>query len=269
MALFREEGGGGGRIIGGIIIAVIGFMMYMSQVQENPVTHERQHVAISPDQEIRLGLQSAPVMAKQMGGELPASDLRVEQVKTIGSHLVASTDAKKSPWKFQFHVLADTRTINAFALPGGQIFITAGLLDKLKTKDQIAGVLGHEMGHVIERHSAQQMATSQLGQLLVVAVGTAASSRQHPQQSYNAALIASLVNQMFQLRYSRADESAADIWGIKLLAQAGYDPKAMVEVLRILKESAGKNPGMEIFQTHPNPDLRIKEIEEYLRSHPA
>jgi predicted Zn-dependent protease len=258
-----QRRGFGGRLILAIGIALIAWIMYMNQTEENPVTKEKQHVALTPDQEIRLGLESAPEMAKEMGGEVPADDPRAKEVQNIGNYLVSHTLAQKSPWKFQFHLLADPKTVNAFALPGGQIFITLGLLDKLQTEAQLAGVLGHEMGHVIERHSAEQMATNQLGNALAVAVGTAASD-----QSTAPYMVAAVVNQMVQLRYSREDESEADIWGLKLMSQAGYDPRAMVEVMKILKAAGGRGQSIALFQSHPDPDLRIKQIEEYLAKNP-
>lgn len=257
-----------GRLIGALFLAAIGIVMYFAQVQENPVTHERQHVAISPTQEIRLGLQSAPMMAREMGGELRSSDPRYLEVQKIGNYLVQNTIAKGSPWQFQFHVLADEKTINAFALPGGQIFITAGLLKDLENEAQLAGVLSHEMGHVIERHSAQQMATSQLGQSLISAVGVAASDPDNPQRGLSATMIASVVNQMINLRYSRADESEADLWGLKLMTQAGYNPRAMIRVMEILKAADKGGHSIEMFQTHPNPDIRIHDINEYLKKNP-
>lgn len=253
----------GGRLIIALIIAFIGWMVYMSQVEENPVTGEKQHVSISPAQEIKLGLESAPGMAKEMGGEVPSSDPRAQEVEKMGQFLVANTVAKKSPWQFKFHLLADAKTVNAFALPGGQIFITLGLLDKLQTEAQLAGVLSHEMGHVIERHTAEQMAKNQLGQSLVIAVGTAASDR-----SSSPYMVAAVVNQMMQLRYSRVDESEADIWGLKLMTEAGYNPRSMIEVMKILKQASQGGNRIEMFQTHPNPDLRIAQIQEYLAKNP-
>ena len=254
-----------GRIFIGILIAFVGLIMYMSHVQENPVTGEKQHITLTPEQEIRLGLQSAPEMAQQMGGEVPSSDPRAQEVQKIGALLVANTEAKKSPWKFQFHLLSDQNTVNAFALPGGQVFITLGLLDKLQTEAQLAGVLSHEMGHVIERHSAQQMAKSEFGQMLIVAVGTAASSST---DSNDPLVLASLVNQMIQLKYSRHDESQADQWGLRLMNEVGYDPRAMIQVMEILKAAGGSGHSIEMFQTHPNPDLRIRQIKAYLEKNP-
>lgn len=256
-----QRRGVGGRLILAIGIAIIAWFVYVNQSEENPVTGERQHVSFSPDQEIRLGLQSAPAISKEMGGEIPESDARTQKVQRIGNFLVGHTIANKSPWKFQFHLLADSQVVNAFALPGGQIFITLGLYDKLQTDDQLAGVLSHEMGHVIERHTAEQMATSQFGEALAVAFGTATSD-QPLSSSY---MVASVVNHMMQLKYSRQDELEADLWGLKLMTQAGYNPWAMIEVMKILKEASKGGQSVEIFQTHPNPDLRMKQIEDHLK----
>lgn len=251
------------RLIMAFIIAFIGFLIYSMNTQVNPVTGEKQHVSLSPSEEKQLGLQAAPEMARKMGGEIPTSDPRSLKVQRIGKILMENTIAKKGPWEFKFHLLADPATVNAFALPGGQIFITEGLYTKLKNEAQLAGVLGHEMGHVIERHTAEQMAKNQLGNLLVVAVGTAADNNQ------GATSMALFVNQMFQLKYSRHDELEADKWGIRLMREAGYTPLAMVEVLKILKEAGGsKGQGPDFFQTHPDPELRIVRINEYLKENP-
>lgn len=257
-----------GRLILGILIGLIALFTYFSNSQENPVTHQVQHISLTPDQEIRLGLESAPSMARQMGGEIPSTDPRTIEVSKIGQFIVSKTEAEKSPWKFKFHLLADPQTINAFALPGGQIFITLGLYEKLQTEGQLAGVLSHEVGHVIERHSAQQLAKAELGQMLVFGVGVGASSNQQS-TLYDPAMIAAVANQMIQLHYSRHDESQADIWGLKLMSEIGFDPRAMIDVMEILKAAAGKRGGqIEMFQTHPNPDLRIEQINAYLKEHP-
>lgn len=142
-----------------------------------------------------------------------------------------------------------------------------GLLNRLETEAELAGVLSHEMGHVIQRHSSQQMAKTQLGQSLVMAVGAATSDSGNPNNS--AAMIAAMVNQMTQLHYSRSDESEADKWGIILMSKAGFKPQAMIEVMEILKAaSGGKERGVDFFQTHPNPDLRMQQIKAYLKEHP-
>src|SRR4030095_13204867 len=151
------------RIIIGLFIASIVVITYFMKTQENPVTGEKQKVSLTVDQEIKLGLQSAPEMIREFGGEYPDKKLD-SYVDKAGTKILSSTEAGKSPYKFDFHLLADEKTVNAFALPGGQIFITVALLNRLKTEDQLAGVLGHEIGHVINRHSAEHIAKQELTQ---------------------------------------------------------------------------------------------------------
>ncbi|HZW35220.1 MAG TPA: M48 family metalloprotease [Isosphaeraceae bacterium] len=255
-----------GRLIGALVIALLGVVIYMSQTQVNPVTGKKQHVAMSVDQEMALGLQAAPQMAAQMGGDVnPREDPRAALVDEVGRRLVQNSEARKSPYveNFHFHLLRDPRTINAFALPGGQVFITEGLLDRMDNEAQLAGVLGHEIGHVINRHAAQQMAKGQLGQILTVAVGVGASG--NDDRGRKAQLVAAMVNQMTQLRFSRGDESESDHYGLKYMAEAGYDPSAMLDVMKILKKASGDQHPPEFLATHPLPETRLEEIRAELK----
>ncbi len=268
MGMYDQGQRGGSRLLIGLIIAAVGFFMYLTQTEKNPITGVEQHISISPQQEIRLGLQAAPGMAAQMGGEISSSDPRTQEVQKIGQQIISHTEAHRGPWHFQFHLLADPKTINAFALPGGQIFITLGLLNKLETEAQLAGVLAHETGHVIERHSAQQMTKGQLGQILVMATGVGASNADHPSRAQQATAMASVVNQAIQLRYSRKDELQADQWGLRLMSEAGYNPKAMLEVMQILEKAVPAGHTPEMLLTHPYPEHRMVKIKAYLEEHP-
>jgi beta-barrel assembly-enhancing protease len=258
----QRQGGGGLRLILGVIIALVALFEYLHQTSVNPVTGQTQHISMTADQETQLGLQSAPRMAAEMGGEVPADNPRTQLVREVGERVSSGSDAAKSPYHFQFHLLADQQTVNAFALPGGQVFITRGLLDRLENEAELAGVLGHECGHVVARHAGEQLAKSQLGQSLVLATGVAASDRNN---GYSAAMIANVVNQMTQLRFSREDESAADMFGLRFMTQAGYDPRAMLGVMKILEDisKGGRQP--EFLQTHPYPEARYAAIQEFLQ----
>lgn len=239
-------------------VALFGVVRYFTSSQKNPVTGEEQRVALSPQQEVAMGLQSAPQMAQQMGGTLPTSDPRVQLVRQVGQKVVDQLPAGH-PWKFQFHVLSDPKTVNAFALPGGQVFITVALLSQLQNEAQLAGVLGHEVGHVIHRHSAQHIAKGQLGQSLVQAVGVGASGQDNGQFAYYAAQMA---NQMVQLKYGRGDELQSDGYGVEQMAKAGYDPREMIGVMEILKKASGGGAGRpEFTSTHPDPGNRAAQIE--------
>ncbi len=263
----RRAGGCGSRAAIAIVIAIVGIVTYFMNAERNPVTGEKQYVALKVDEEKALGLEAAPQMAQQMGGAIdPASDPRAAMVAEVGRRLVQRSDAQKSPYvgNFNFYLLNDPQTVNAFALPGGQIFITEALYERMENEAQLAGVLGHEIGHVVHRHAAEHMATGQLGQTLVGAVAVGASDGEGRGQM--ATMAAMLANQMFQLRYSRHDELESDDYGLRWMVQAGYDPSEMLTVMRILKEaSGGGGRGPSFMQTHPDPDARVAKIQEFLK----
>jgi predicted Zn-dependent protease len=187
-------------------------------------------------------------------------------VQRVGMFVHDHSSAAQSPYNYQYHLLADQNTINAFALPGGQVFITRALYDRLSDEAELAGVLGHETGHVVERHSAQQMAKGQLGQSLVAAVGIAGSRNGN---GFTDAMVAELVNNTIMLHYSREAESQADACGLRFMTEAGFDPRAMIDVMKILEEvtaKTGREP--EFMVTHPYPEHRIEAIQKWLAEHP-
>ncbi len=248
-------------IIAGVL-AVVGLFQFLGRTQVNPVTGEKQHVTLSVRDEIALGMQSAPVMASKMGGEANPNSQAAALVREVGERLVAQSVARKSEYRFRFHLLRDPETVNAFALPGGQVFITVGLLNRLRNEAQLAGVLGHEIGHVIHRHGAEHMAKGQLGQMLVTAVGVAGSNDRSSGHSQQA--IAAMVNSMVQLKYGRGDESQSDRFGLEAMIAAGYDPSQMLGVMKILSDVSHGNRQPEWLSSHPYPEHRHDEIESWL-----
>ncbi|MDQ3020998.1 MAG: M48 family metalloprotease [Bacteroidota bacterium] len=251
------------KIIIGVVIAIIAVISYFSKTEVNPVTGEKQRVSLTVDQEVALGLRSAPQMIEQMGGESPDPKVQ-ELVERVGQKMVNNTEAGKSKYKFDFHVLADPKTINAFALPGGQIFITMGLLNLLKTEDELAGVLGHEIGHVVGRHSAEQMAKDELTQGLISATTIATSDPNSPGMQ---GAIAQYVGGIINMKYGRDDEIEADRFGVKYLFETGYKPEAQIEVMQILKQASGGQRQPEFLSTHPDPANRIEEIKKYIQEY--
>jgi predicted Zn-dependent protease len=242
----------GGRLIIAVVIALISAVTYFSTTSENPLTGEKQRVALTPEQEIALGYKSAPEMAAQMGG-LSRNREATALVQRIGERLARQSIAAKSPYKFSFNVLADPKTINAFALPGGPIFITEGLLRALRSEAQVAAVLGHEIGHVIARHSSERLAKQQLTQGLLGAlvVGTG---------DYTTAQIGQVVGGMINMKYGREDEIESDALGIRIVAEAGYDPRAMIAVMETLAKASGGSRQPEFMSTHPAPENRAERI---------
>ena len=246
--------GNRGRLIVAALIALVALISYFGNTSLNPLTGEKQRVAMTPEQEVAIGLRAAPEMAAQMGGLSQNAKARA-LVERIGARLARESLAAKSPYKFSFHVLADRRTVNAFALPGGPIFITEGLLARLRTEGELAGVLGHEIGHVIARHSSERLAKQQLTQGLVSAVVVGSGD-------YTSAQIAQVAGNMINMRYGRDDELESDALGIRIAFEAGYDPRAMAGVMEVLASASGGSKQPEFASTHPAPENRQARIKE-------
>jgi predicted Zn-dependent protease len=208
-----------------------------------------------------MGLQAAPEMASEFGG-LDTNQNDQQRVQQIGMQIVQDSPAHTTPYQYAYHLLADTQTVNAFALPGGQIFITRALYDKLTTDGELAGVLGHETGHVIGRHSAEQIAKAQLTQGLSGAAVIAACDPNSPNGCVAASSMAALVGQLINMQYSRADETEADWLGVCLMSDANYDPHEMVGVMEVLQSLSQGQRQPEFLSTHPDPGNRIIQIQQ-------
>jgi len=257
-----NRGGAGGRIIIAVVLAIVAIVGYFMSTQKvyNPITQQDQRIALTVPQEIAMGLQSTPEMESEFGGLDPDQSLQAK-VEEIGKSVVAGSDAGKTEYPFDFHLLADTQTINAFALPGGQVFITRALFNLLQSDGELAGVLGHETGHVVARHTSEQLAKSQLIQGLAGAAGVGLYDPNHP-QSATAAQMAVLVGNIINMKYSRTDESQADQLGVRFMSQAGYDPRSMIKVMQILQQSGGNSGQPEFMSSHPDPGNRIQAIQK-------
>jgi len=254
----RRRGGLKIRLLIGAGIILFSLFKYYSNRGTNPYTGKKQSIELTADQEIKIGLHSAPQMAQQHGGYYPNQEAQ-DLIDKIGKRLVNNSIARETPYLFEFHLLKDSETINAFALPGGQIFITYALYHKLENEDQLAGVLGHEIGHVVGRHSAERIAKQGLtqGVLSGVLIGTDESTGQM------AAMIANVVN----MKYGRGDELESDELGVRFMLKAGYNPEEMIGVMKILKDAAGPNRIPEMQSTHPDPENRIEKIKEAIKKY--
>lgn len=252
--------GCGMRLLIGVGIALFAVISYYSTTtsETNPYTGRKQQLKLNPQEEIQLGLASVRKMADMHGGLSRDVEARAS-VSRVGHKLVEATDVDESEYKFDFHLLADRMTVNAFALPGGQIFITEALYRLLKTEDELAGVLGHEIGHVVGRHSSEQIAKSELVGGLTTAFVVATSDG----TSSGNAQLAKLVNQAVNTKYGRNDELESDKLGVKFLHESGYNPEALIRVMEVLRTaSGGGGGGPEFLSTHPSPDNRIERIRE-------
>ena len=242
------------------IVALFGLICTTLTTSNNPVTGEKQHVRLTVEQEVALGRQLAPQMAAQFGG-VSTDKAANDDVSKVGASVVAQSRARTTPYQFRFNLLADRNTVNAFALPGGQIFITEALLSRLRTR--MRPVLGHEVGHVLARHSAEHLAKEQLTQSMVGAVVIGSGG------GYNTAQLAQLAGSMINMKYGRDDESEADSLGLRLMQEAQFDPRAMIGVMQTLERASGGSRQPEFASTHPNPGNRIAHIKAELAKMPA
>jgi len=241
----------------GLAIVAFAVFQYYSSESTNEFTGETQYVNLTTQEEIAMGLQAAPSMMQQHGGLLQNQQAQ-DQLDRVGNRLVQSGIAKNTQYQWDFHLLADTQTINAFALPGGQCFITAALYNQLENEDQLAGVIGHEIGHVIARHSAERLEQMKLSQGVVTGASVATEG---------GGEMAAAITQMVTMKYGRGDELQSDDLGVKMMIDAGYDPYQMIGVMEILAAAGGSNRVPEFQSTHPDPENRIQKIKEAIEKY--
>jgi predicted Zn-dependent protease len=221
----------------------------------NPVTGKKELSLVSESQEIEMGRSYSGQIASEMG-VYPDSGLRA-YVATIGRRMALASERPKLPWTF--YVMDDPQ-VNAFALPGGFIFVTRGILAHMNSEAELATVVGHEIGHVTARHSVQQMTRTQLAQIGLVA-GSIASE--------TFAQYAGVATQglgILFLKYGRDDETQADGLGFRYALSDGYDVRQMVDMFQILKR-VGARAGQRIPEwqsSHPDPGNRIEATQQRL-----
>jgi predicted Zn-dependent protease len=228
----------------------------------NPATGRRQLLLMSTSEEIALGEQAKPELTQEYGGEVQSPQLR-EFLTRVGTRVASKVEGeyRDLPWEF---TLLDSDVINAFALPGGKVFMTRGLLEHMTDEAQVAGVLGHEIGHVTSQHIDEQLSYAMGAQVFANVLLAASEGGNYAQLTE---LLVGVGGQGFLMKFSRDHEYEADKQGLKYMTRAGYDPHAMVDVLNILLELGGTSGTlMEFFSTHPDTDKRLARVKEMLSS---
>ena len=226
----------------------------------NPATGRTQFNLLGREEEIALGTSESPKFTAEFGGKVASADLQA-YVTRVGMSLAAKTEADfpSMPWEF---TLLNSDVINAFALPGGKIFITRGLVEQMTSEAQLAGVLGHEVGHVTARHINERMADAGISSLLVGVAASAAGS----EYGGNVQAIGDQVGGVVLLKFGRDQESEADKLGMRYMARVNYNPKAQREVMEVLQKAMASGRQPEIFSSHPFPETRIERIDKLLRT---
>jgi len=211
----------------------------------------------SKQQDVQLGQESAAQVRKQM--TVIKDPVLTDYVNRVGKRLVATREAQESGFPFTFEVVADP-SINAFALPGGPMFINTGLLRAVDNEAQLAGVMGHEMSHVILRHGTNQASKANLIQIPAALAAQAAGKGSMTGQL--AQLGIGLGANSVLLKFSRSAESQADLTGSHIMSEAGYDPMEMARFFEKLGAQGGGANGSisQFFSDHPNPGNREQAI---------
>jgi predicted Zn-dependent protease len=217
---------------------------------------------VTEQQESQMGATYSADLAKQLPLIKDPEVLRY--INTLGDSLAGLTLRSQLTWHFE---IVDDMDVNAFAVPGGYIYVNRGLIERAQTLDQVAGVVGHEIGHVVRRHSVKQMEKQQNANV-GMALGCALTSI--CQSGVSQQLIGLAANGVFA-KFSRNDESEADAEGVKLMVAAHIDPSGVPEMFRILLDERKSKPaGLDaMFQSHPLEEDRITATKALVATYPA
>ncbi len=241
------------------IILIFSFGIFLSGCatrEYNTATGKEDIYFVDTQKEVNMGKSIAQSIEKSKEIKLDPDPLMTERVNTVGQKIAAVSDRKEV--KYTFRVI-DKDEMNAFALPGGYVFVYKGLVDKISNDDELAAVIGHEIAHVVARHSIKRLQGG-VGYTILMALMVAAGPGTRDIGHIDAAF-----GQLI-MSYSRDDEALADKMSIKYLKEAGYDPQAIVSLLKKLQDSDKTTPIRPYSEYHSHPYVadRIRMVKQEL-----
>lgn len=213
----------------------------------------------SKAEQMKLGKQAAAEIRKKEK-VLPDSDPRVQLVKRVGRRILSTFSEKEQPWEYSFDVI-ESKEINAFALPGGPVFFSTGLLEKFKYEDELAAVMAHEITHVRREHWAYSQRDANKANILLLGLSVFGGRR----DVLNAT---DLLATFYSLKYSRQHENQADSMGFDMLVAANYNPDGMVLLFETLKQTSKGGKPPEFLSSHPDDGNRIKNTKTKIEKSP-
>jgi predicted Zn-dependent protease len=235
-------------------LAAIGLGFACSTV---PYTERTRVILISEEEELQLGLQAYEEALSK--AKLCQDEKKVALVRKVGQRIAAVADRPDYQW--EFHVIEDDKTVNAFCLPGGKVAFYTGILPICKDEAGIAVVMGHEVSHAIARHGAERISQSLVLNLGASALGAVLGGKDPKNQQLVAGLFGAGFAVAFALPFSRSHESEADHIGVILMAKAGYDPREAPKFWRrMIDQTEGEEPP-EFLSTHPSHETRVDDLE--------
>jgi predicted Zn-dependent protease len=237
-----------------LVLTLAGFSLTMPGCSTNLATGERHLNLISESQEISMGKEYDTEVQSSIG-LYDSPDLQ-RYIQDLGSRIAAKSERPNLPWTFR---VVDDPAVNAFALPGGYIYVTRGILAHVTDEAQLAGVVGHEIGHVTAKHSVNTLANQYLAQL-----GLGVGMILAPEEMQKYGDIASAALNVLFLKFSRDDESQADHLGVRYMSRIEKDPAEMIDVMNMLTQVSNASGGGRVpewLATHPNPENRAQAIK--------
>ena len=238
---------------------LLSFSLLLASCATNPATGRSEINFYSDEDEINMGREAHEEIIAEYGvyDEKPELNAMIER---IGRRIAASSPRPNLPWTF---TLLDTPMVNAMALPGGYIYVTRGILERMNSEDELAGVIGHEVAHVAARHGTHSMSTGTLLQVGLIAATVLAGEENTEKYGIFAMIGAGLLF----TKYNRQQETEADILGTRYMAGTGYNPIGSENMLMALQRLGGKPGFLErYFMDHPDPEKRVQDIRKEIGS---
>ena len=245
-----------------LIVFLLAWQAYSQTA--GPVFPNPGNAHMSREKQRELGLHAAAQVYQTMP-VLPDNSPETQYIRQLGQKLVATIPPEHS-WPFEFHVVAQ-KDINAFALPGGPMFVNIGTITAAANEAELAGVMGHEMSHVYMQHSAKQASKAQTTSLLAGIAGVALGATMGGTVGELGQMGLQMGAEGLMLKYSRSDEAQADAVGAIILYKAGYNPQALADFFKTLEKEGGQTPPQWL-SDHPNPGNREEAIQKEIRNWP-
>ena len=258
------------RALGGLVAAIC-LLLQFQGCAEVPITH-RKGLHLVPESElVSMSLQQYDDVLKK--SKLSTDTQKVEMVRRVGNRIAKAAEAflaetgqqdKIKDYKWEFNLIQDDKTVNAWVMPGGKAAVYTGILPYTQDETGLAVVLGHEVAHALADHGNERMSEALLAQMGGMALSVALSSQQEQTKQLFMAVYGAGATVGFLLPYSRLHESEADRIGLTLMARAGYDPRQAIPFWERMSKQEGKSHPPELLSTHPVPETRIADIKKYI-----
>lgn len=255
----------------GRLIAAICLLFQFQGCAEVPITHRRGLHLVPESELMSMSLQQYNDVLKK--SKLSTDTRQVEMVRRVGNRIAKAAEAfltdngqqdKIKNYKWEFNLIEDDKTVNAWVMPGGKAAVYTGILPYTQNETGLAVVLGHEVAHALADHGNERMSEALLANMGGMALSVALSTQPQQTQQLFATVYGVGANVGFLLPYSRLHESEADRIGLTLMARAGYDPREAIPFWQRMSKQEGKSSPPEFLSTHPAPETRIADIKKYI-----